>query len=98
MKKEKNYQAINFLMEKDLKEDFYTTLNEMGLNLTSAFTMFAKEVVRRGKIPFDVMVDPFYRTENRNEIKRRIDGYESGRTKMIETTLEEIEELIHEND
>ena len=95
MKKEKTYRAINFRMEEGLREDFDTTLNEMGLNITSAFTMFAKEVVRAGKIPFDVMVDPFYRAENRNEIKRRIDEYESGRTKMIETTIEELEELVY---
>ena len=36
----------------------------MGLNMTTAITMFAKAVVRQNKIPFEVTADPFYSEAN----------------------------------
>ena len=45
----------------------------------------------------DIMIDPFYHTENYNEIKRRIAEYESGITKdkQIIMTMEEFEAEIY---
>ena len=33
---------------------------EMGLSMTTAFTIFAKKVSREHRIPFEVSADPFY--------------------------------------
>ena len=82
------HRAITFRMENELRSQFDQTLDAMGLNLTSAFTLFAKAVVRSGKIPFDIMIDPFYRAENQDEIRSRIEGYESGATQMVDMTGE----------
>ena len=92
----KNYQKISIKIEKFLKKDFTNTLNEMGLDITTAIIIFAKEVVRTGKIPFNIEIDPFYQSANLNEIKRRIDDYEAGRTEMVEMSMEEFENMISE--
>ena len=94
-KREEEYAGTTFRMERELKQKFNETLDEMGLNITSAFTLFAKAVVRSGKIPFDVMVDPFYRAENTDEIKRRLADIESGEATLINTTIEELRAKIN---
>ncbi|MCL2203994.1 MAG: type II toxin-antitoxin system RelB/DinJ family antitoxin [Defluviitaleaceae bacterium] len=87
-KRQNTHRIVNFRMDNELREQFDQTLDTMGLNLTSAFTLFAKAVVRSGKIPFDIMVDPFYKAENQGEIRRRIERYESGETTMVDMTGE----------
>jgi len=46
--------SINIRMDEDLKRDFDNTCNDLGLSMTAAFTVFAKTVVRRQGIPFEV--------------------------------------------
>jgi len=87
---------VNVTMDAELKRDAEAVLNSLGLNMTSAITVFAKAVVRTGAIPFDVMIDPFERKEHQDELARRISAYESGTTQMIETTLEDLEMELYE--
>jgi DNA-damage-inducible protein J len=47
-------------MDADLKNQAETLFEDMGMNMTTAFTIFTKTVVRQGKIPFEVAGDPFY--------------------------------------
>jgi DNA-damage-inducible protein J len=85
--------AITFRMDDDLKKQTEETLNEIGLNMSAAFTVFAKAIVRTGTIPFKLTVDPFYRTGNQKELLRRIELYESGETRgqQVAVTIEELE-------
>ena len=46
--------SINILMDEDLKRDFDALCDEMGLTMTSAFTVFAKAVAKKRAIPFEV--------------------------------------------
>jgi DNA-damage-inducible protein J len=41
-------------LEPNLKKDFVSVCDEMGLSISSAITIFAKTVVREGRIPFEV--------------------------------------------
>jgi len=43
---------VNIRMDEELKRDFDSTCNDLGLTMTTAFTVFAKAVVRRQRIPF----------------------------------------------
>ena len=72
-------KAITFRMDAELKEKTEKTLDEIGLTMSSAFTVFAKAIVRTGSIPFELTVDPFFRVENQEEINRRIELYEHGK-------------------
>ena len=49
---------INIRMDEDLKRDFEAVCGEMGLTMTTAFTVFAKAVSSRKEIPFRVAVRP----------------------------------------
>jgi len=89
--------AITFRMDEDLKKQTEETLDEIGLNMSAAFTVFAKAIVRTGTIPFELTVDPFYRADNQKELSRRIELYESGKTsgQQVSATIEELEVLTN---
>jgi len=49
--------SINIRMDEELKRDFDDTCSDLGLSMTAAFTVFAKTVVRRQRIPFEISKD-----------------------------------------
>lgn len=49
--------SINIRMDDTLKQQFDLLCNELGLNMSTAFTIFAKTMVRQQRIPFDVALD-----------------------------------------
>lgn len=48
---------VNIRMDADLKTQFETFCNEVGMNMTTAFTIFAKRTVRENRLPFEVSAD-----------------------------------------
>ena len=48
---------VNFRMDADLKRNMEATCKEMGLTLTSAFTMFAAMVTKQKRIPFEITTE-----------------------------------------
>lgn len=50
------YQNVNFRMNKDVKKQFDDILDEIGLNPTTAFNMFARLVVRENGLPFPIIL------------------------------------------
>jgi addiction module RelB/DinJ family antitoxin len=44
-------------MDDGLKEEADVVLKELGMNMSSAFTIFVKQVVRRGALPFSVSLE-----------------------------------------
>jgi DNA-damage-inducible protein J len=78
---------VNFRMDEELKKEMEDTCKELGMNMTTAFTIFAKKMTREKRIPFDVSVDPFYSDENMNYLKRVISDIESGKAKLHEHDL-----------
>lgn len=45
---------INFRINKELKEEMEKTCREIGITMTSAFIIYAKKVVKEGRIPFNL--------------------------------------------
>lgn len=45
---------INFRMDKKLKEQLELLCSELGMTMSTAFTIFAKTMVRQQRIPFEV--------------------------------------------
>ncbi len=68
---------VNFRMDSNLKQQMEAICEELGMSLTTAFTIFAKKVCREKKIPFEVSVDPFYSQENMDRLRRSIAQMES---------------------
>ena len=48
---------INIRMDDNLKLQFDRLCNELGLNMTTAFNIFEKTMVRQQRIPFEVALD-----------------------------------------
>ena len=55
------------------------TCKDLGLSMTTAFTIFAKKMIRERRIPFDVSVDPFYSKSNMEHLKRGISAINEGK-------------------
>ena len=85
---------INIRMDEDLKKSMERTCRKLGMNMTTAFTIFAKKVSREQRIPFDVSVDPFYSEQNMAAIDESIRQIEQGR--VVVKTLEELEAMANE--
>ena len=48
---------VNIRIDADLKREFDSLCNDLGLTMTAAFNVFARTVVRRRKIPFEISID-----------------------------------------
>ncbi|MBQ8418103.1 MAG: type II toxin-antitoxin system RelB/DinJ family antitoxin [Phascolarctobacterium sp.] len=48
---------VNIRMDAELKNNLDQLCNELGMTISTAVTIFAKAMVRRGGIPFDVRID-----------------------------------------
>lgn len=64
--------SINVRMDADLKNSLENVCQELGINLSTAFTIFAKKVARERRIPFELTLDPFYSKENMERLKESI--------------------------
>ncbi|MCL2605554.1 MAG: type II toxin-antitoxin system RelB/DinJ family antitoxin [Defluviitaleaceae bacterium] len=69
---------VNFRMDERLKKSMEQTCKDMGLNMTTAFTIFATKVTKEKRIPFEVSVDPFYSEINIDRLSKAIANLESG--------------------
>ncbi len=61
---------ITIRMDEDLKKQFESFFNEIGISMGTAMTIFAKKVVKEGRIPFDLSV----KTPNRDTIEAMIEA------------------------
>lgn len=86
---------INFRMDEELKKSMEKTCQELGLNMTTAFTIFARKMSREKRIPFDVSVDPFYGESNMDYLKKVVSDIETGKAKLVVKTMEELEEMAN---
>lgn len=48
---------LTIRMDKDLKEQAEQLFSELGMNMTTAFTVFVRQAVRQGKIPFEISLN-----------------------------------------
>ncbi len=78
---------INFRMDENLKQEMEKTCQDLGMNMTTAFTIFAKKMTREKRIPFEVSVDPFYSDANLSYLKKVISDIESGKAELHEHEL-----------
>lgn len=83
--------TVNFRIDSELKSEMEQACKDMGLTMTSAFTIFATKVARERRIPFEVNADPFYSKENIEELERRIANLNAGITTLKEHELIEVD-------
>ena len=73
--------TVSFRMDAKLKKNFEAITQLMGLNMTTAFTIFATQVVNEGRIPFDVKADPFWCEQNQARLRESIAQLNAGKAK-----------------
>ncbi|MBR0514892.1 MAG: type II toxin-antitoxin system RelB/DinJ family antitoxin [Clostridia bacterium] len=78
---------VNFRMDEDDKKGMEEVCHELGMSMTTAFTIFAKKIRREKRIPFDVSIDPFYSEANIRYLNRITSEIESGEAKLAEHSL-----------
>ena len=78
---------VNFRMDEELKKIMEQTCADMGMSMTTAFTIFAKKVAKEKRIPFEITADPFYSTSNMRYLESVLSDIEAGRAKLVEHDL-----------
>lgn len=78
---------INFRMDEELKRSMEQICQDMGMSMTTAFTIFAKKVTRERRIPFEVSADPFYSESNIRHLEKVVSDIETGRAVLVEHDL-----------
>ena len=64
--------TISIRTDSELKKDFEVFCKSVGMNSSTALTIFMKKVVAEKRIPFEIGTDPFYSKENMPEIPRKL--------------------------
>ena len=83
--------SLNIRMDEDLKKDFDYVCSELGINMSTAITIFAKKMSREHRIPFDVSLDSFYSESNVKALKESIKQISNGN--VVIKTMKELEEM-----
>ncbi len=88
--------TVSLRFEEGFKNELDEMCDEMGMNLTTFFMLYAKKAVRERKIPFEIAAprDPFYSEKNIERLRQSIKQAEEGKT--ITKTMEELEKLSDE--
>ena len=82
-------QTINVTvrLDREVKENAEKLFGDFGMNLSTAFNVFARQSLRQGKIPFEIF-DPFYSDKNQVELARRIADIKAGKNLSIHELIE----------
>ena len=67
-----NTTQVSFRIDEDVKQSAERALNDMGLTMSAAITVFLKKVGREHRIPFELTADPFYSDENMTRLEKSI--------------------------
>ena len=72
---------VNFRIDDDLKARAEILFEELGMNMSTALTIFIQQAVREGGLPFAVTtnVDPFYSESNMRVLQQAIKDANEGK-------------------
>lgn len=85
---------VNFRMDEGLKKEMEQTCREMGMSMTTAFTIFATKVSREKRFPFEITADPFYSESNLAFLREGKAALDKG--KGVRKTMAELEAMENE--
>lgn len=89
-----NTVLFNFRMDAQVKAEMEKVCNDLGLNMSTAFNIYAKKIAREHRIPFELTTDPFYSESNMAVLQESIRQLERGET--VTKTIDELEAMEHE--
>ena len=90
--------TLNIRIEPELKREAEKTLDDLGMNVADAVTIFLKQVVLTESIPFNIK-KPKYNDETLEAIKEALEKIENpDKYKSFNNVEELMEELNSENE
>ena len=78
---------VSFRIDEDIKRSAERALDDMGLTMSAAITIFLKKVGREHRIPFEVSADPFYSESNIRYLEKKMEDYKAGKLNFAEHEL-----------
>jgi len=87
-------KMVNFRIDGELKKGMEQACKDMGMSMTTAFTIFATKVSKERRIPFDITSDPdpFYSEVNMERLRKAISDVKSGKARLTEHELIEADD------
>jgi len=89
---------VSFRTEKQLKQAFYTTCQEMGFNASTLFSAFMSVVVREKCVPFKIKTTRTKGQEQLNNLGRKFVGYAGTVSLPDEWQEKSIKEILQERE
>ena len=85
--------TVSLRFDNETKRNLDQMCDEMGMNLTTFFMIYARAALRERRIPFEVRADSdaFYSKENLAAIAKSADEAHNG--KVIEKSLTDLETM-----
>ena len=79
---------VTIRLDRDVKENAEKMFSDFGMNLSTAFNIFARQALRQGKIPFEIY-DPFYNEKNQARLAHSIADAQAGKLTIHELIEED---------
>ncbi|MCM1252122.1 MAG: type II toxin-antitoxin system RelB/DinJ family antitoxin [Clostridium sp.] len=85
--------TVSLRFDDETKKQLDEMCDEMGMNLSTFFMIYAKKVLRDRRIPFEITapLDPFYSDSNMEYLRKADQQIKNGR--VITKTIEELEAM-----
>ena len=85
--------TVSIRLDDDMKRQLDIMCEEMGMNLTTFFMIYAKKALRDRRIPFEITApaDAFYSQANMEQLKKAEQQVKEG--KVVVKTMEELEAM-----
>lgn len=85
--------TVSLRFDDEMKRQLDEMCDEMGMNLTTFFMIYAKKALRDRRIPFEVAapLDPFYSDSNMEQLKKADQQIRNGQ--VVIKTMEELEAM-----
>ena len=88
--------TVSLRFEDEMKRQLDEMCDEMGMNLTTFFMIYAKRALRDRRIPFDIVApaDPFYSASNLKQLEKTDSQIKEGQ--VVVKSIEELERMENE--
>ena len=88
--------TVSIRFDDEMKKQLDEMCEEMGMNLTTFFMIYAKKALRDRRIPFEVAapLEPFYSDSNMKQLRKASQQVKNGQ--VIVKTMEELEAMENE--
>ncbi len=88
--------TVSLRFDDQMKKELDEMCDDMGMNLTTFFMIYAKKALRERRIPFEIAapVDPFFTESNMERLRHADEQLKDG--KVVVKSMAELEAMADE--